>query len=639
MSHAPVLTLEEQAEALYPNLSEAEKRLLKALSTGLTAFCGAVENEDSPTYDAANDPTQAITWGKGRELRSALLRWICLDRDIVADIDPRGIRICAATIAGKLDLSFATVPFPLSFYRCVFSEDTELSYLKIPGLDFSGSLMKAVALDGATIAGDLLMAEGFVSDGGVRMLTAQVGGNLDANGGKFQNSTGHALYADRAKIAGSAFLGIFTRSGSPHDSAAFNANGTVRLVGAQLGGVLNCAGGIFRRPDAPPAPNIAAASATAAAPSPKPVFALICDRMKAGGIFFSGGFSANGEVRLWGADIASNVFCSGGAFSNPTADAISTDGAKVGGGLYFGEKFVADGAVDLLSSQIGGDVDCRKGKFTKLSLMRATVKGSLLWSEIINRDSVQLDLTNATVGPLQDEKASWPLRGNLVLNGFCYSRISPPAPVDVKSRLEWLALASQFTLQPYQQLAKVLKDGGDVDAPHLVLFNMEHKRRFNDDHGVLKHIGSWILRWTIGYGQIPLRALWWLLGLITLGCIFYSLGYLGGVVTPSEKDAHACFEKRGYPPEGYAQFNPLIYSIEHSFPLINLEVKDHWQPGPQRAVVQPAVNWRGAQWARQAGFEISSPTFLQIWMWMQTMIGWVLATLFVAGLTGVVKAG
>ncbi len=639
-------TLEQEAEKLYPNLSEAEKRLLKATSNGLTAFCGVAENEDNPTYDPANNPANATTWGPDRNLRAALLRWICIDRATFPLIDPRGIRLCAARIIGRLDLSFATVPFPLSFYRCVFSDEAELSYLKIPGLDLSGSLMRAVAADGANIAGDLVVSDGFVSDGGVHMLTTQLGGNLDANGGTFLNPAGHALWADRVKIAGSVFLGPFARTGSPSDGLSFQAKGTVRLIGSLIGGVLNCAGGSFRRPDAPPPAKTATGSATTTASvsqqagaTATPVFALVCDRMKAGGIFFNGSFSAEGQVRLWGADIGGNVVCTGGTFSNANGDAISADGAKIGGTIYFGEGFVSNGTVDLLSCQIGGDIDCRKGSFTKLSLVRAAVKGSLLWSEIKNSQSVQLDLTNTTTGPLQDAPESWPARGNLTLNGFSYSRISPPAPVDVGSRLKWLALPAQFTLQPYQQLARVLKDGGDVDAPHRVLFNMEHKRRQSDDIGVLRHIGSWILRWTIGYGQMPLRALWWLLGLISMGCIFYSLGYLGGVISPSEKDSHAAFKKQGYPPDGYSEFNPLIYSIEHSFPLINLEVKDHWQPGPERITIPPTVHWEVSQWLRDQGLELDSPTFMQMWMWTQTIIGWVLATLFVAGLTGAVKTG
>lgn len=639
-------TLEQKAEALYPKLSEAEKKLLKAIASGLTAFCGAVEDEDNPTYDPANDPKQEATWGPDRNLRAALLRWICIDRIAFPVVDPRGIRLCAARITGKLDLSFATVPFPLSFYRCVFTDTVELGFLMIPGLDFSGSVMRGVSADGANIAGDIVLAEGFVSEGAVRMLTTQIGGNLDANGGRFLNPAGHALWADRAKIAGSVFLGSYTKAGSPSAGTSFQSTGSVRLVGAQIGGVLNCAGGSFCRPNALPTPKTATAAPSGCAPatpqsagSAASVFAILGDRMKVGGIFFSGGFSANGAVRLWGADIASNILCSGGTFSNADGDAVSADGAKIGGGVYFGEGFVAKGVVDLVSCQIAGDVDCRKATFTKLSLVRATVKGSLLWSEVEEAKTVQLDLTNATTGPLQDEPASWPATGNLTLDGFCYARISPPAPVDVKSRLRWLALPSQFTLQPYQQLAKVLKDGGDADAPHLVLFKMEHQRRQSDDNSLLQHIASWILRWTIGYGQMPLRALWWLVGLIALGSIAYGLGYLGGVVTPSEKEAHAAFKKQGYPPEGYAEFNPLIYSIEHSFPLVNLEVKDHWQPGPERVTVQPAVHWVGLQWVRNHGLDLDSPIFLQVWMWSQTIAGWVLATLFVAGLTGVVKTG
>ena len=210
--------------------------------------------------------------------------------------------------------------------------------------------------------------------------------------------------------------------------------------------------------------------------------------------------------------------------------------------------------------------------------------------------------------------------------------------MDVESRLRWLSLPAQFTLQPYQQLAKVLKDAGDVEAPPLVLFEMEHRHRSAQDKSLLQRAASLILRGTIGYGQMPLWALWWLLGLVILGSVFYGLGYLGGIVTPTEKEAYAGFRTLGYPQDSCPEFNPVIYSMEHSFPLINLELKDHWQAGGNSAV-RPVVHWKVLVQIQDKGLVLRSPALLRAWLWIQTIAGWVLATLFVAGLTGVVKSG
>jgi hypothetical protein len=630
------VSLEQLASVLYPGLTIAEKRVLQAVTTGATAFCGAVEDEENPPnpYPPENDPTKAATsWGADRNVRYELLHWLCTNPTAVAAIDPRGLNVCAARITGKVDFSYLTVAFPLSFERCVFEKNAYFNYLKAPVLSFTGSHMKEVTADVANVAGDVSFDEGFVSEGGVRMLTAQIGGSLECNGGTFRNPTKHALWADRVKIAGTAFLGKFIDSQSPFNGASFHAEGTVRLIGAQIGGVLECSGGSFSQPTRQ---------------GPDPVFALICDRMKVGSVFLRDAFSAKGEVRLWGADIGTNLICTDGTFSkvtpNPPPDpartagtnALSAHSAKIAGDVLLDGSF--DGVVELPDIQVGGSVNCQQGSFTTLSLQRAVIKGSFGWSQVRNRERVHLDLTNATAGPLEDEAGSWPESGHLLLDGFCYSRISSPT-TDVESRLRWLGLAPKFALQPFQQLAKVLKDSGDVDSPSSVLLKMEEKRHQGQDRGRLQRIGSWILHWTIGYGQKPLWALWWLLGLITLGFIFYGLGYLGGAIVPNDKYAYADFRKQGYTAANYTAFNPLIYSVENSFPVMTLGVKAQWQPASGAGPIRPALNCVILKCLRDNGVGVNSPGFLRVWLWLQTTAGWVLATLFVAGLTGIVKTG
>lgn len=243
-----VLTLAGLAETRFQPLSEAEKRLLRAVGTGAPAYCGPNDNQN----DLANDPAHAAGWGADRELRAELIRWLCVDRDVAARIDPRGIRVYAGKIIHKLDLSYVTTAFPLTFERCVFLEDADLQYLKTPGLDFGVSRIRALNADGANVGGDLSFDEGFLSEGGVRLLTAQIGGSLECNGGTFCNPEGHSLWADRAKIAGSAFLGRFPKDDNPF-RGTFNAQGAVYLIGAQIGGVLSCSGGSFHRPTPPAA--------------------------------------------------------------------------------------------------------------------------------------------------------------------------------------------------------------------------------------------------------------------------------------------------------------------------------------------------------------------------------------------------
>ena len=215
--------------------------------------------------------------------------------------------------------------------------------------------------------------------------------------------------------------------------------------------------------------------------------------------------------------------------------------------------------------------------------------------------------------------------------------------MDAKTRLRWLARVQEFTLQPYQQLAKVLRESGYSRGARQVLFEMEHRRRAREDNRWDQRVWGWILKLTIGYGHKSWRALWCLLGLI-VGLAF-GFGYLGGAMVPSDKDAYATFEQRGEPPNYYPSFNALIYSVENAFPLVSLGVKDHWEPNPGGVRTMPVLRCRvlqamyGFSLCNWHPFRIYAPWILRVWLWFQILAGWVLATLFVAGLTGVVKSG
>jgi hypothetical protein len=337
------------------------------------------------------------------------------------------------------------------------------------------------------------------------------------------------------------------------------------------------------------------------------------------------------------------VECDGGTFRNPGAVALNGEQAHVEGHIFLREGFAAEGSVLLFGARVEGGVSCKRGAFNALNLNTATVKGIFDWSNVQGVERSRLDLQSASIGNIEDDEASWPEKGKLCLDGLTYGRISE-GPTDAAARLRWLARVDKFTLQPYQQLAKVLRENGDLRGARAVLFEMEDRRRMEQDQGALGRFMSWVLKWTIGYGQMSWRALWWLLGLTVLGSITFGAGYLGGAIAPNEKEAYAVFQQRGYPPDYYPSFNPLAYSFEHSFPLVNLGVKDHWAPSLGVSASPPLVHCWGLKWMRDVAvcgvhvFRVSSPGLLRWCIWLQVPLGWGLATLFVAGLTGIVKS-
>jgi len=172
---------------------------------------------------------------------------------------------------------------------------------------------------------------------------------------------------------------------------------------------------------------------------------------------------------------------------------------------------------------------------------------------------------------------------------------------------------------------------------------------------------------TIGYGYRPLMAFWEVMGLSALGWIVYRRSYLAGGVVPSDKDAYQEFKSTSQPPNYHKRFSPLIYSLENSLPLVTLGQAEKWQPDPSRATrpestaVKPTlglparwprwVHWLqrflvfvGLRAPEQADSPRSrasrwgtSPRFLRWFLWAQILLGWLLATLFLAGISGIIK--
>lgn len=649
--------LEALARPRFPELTAAEIKLLQAAHKGEIAVCGRSLNFD----DMANNPSTAEHWGTERQIRAELIRWLCVDRQAKELVDPRGIHVFAAKISEALDLSHVIASFPLIFACCSLDSELNLRYAEIMAINLQGTWVHSMGADGVQVKKYIHLRKGFHASGEVRLPGARIGGNLDCDGGSFENpalpgapDSGLALVADGAIVNGAVFL----RNG-------FNAVGEVRLLGAQIGGYLDCMNATFRNP---PQGQFKGSG-----------IALNADGMLVkGSVFLRTGFLADGEVRLLGAQIEGNLDCTNATISNPgrpdTSDgghALNADRAVVEGGVFLRNGFRADGEVRLLGAQIGGDLDCNGGKFKAplyagdsrnralsahtvtvrgnvflhdgfhtegevgfpgaqiagnlectwgmfhgaLNLESASIRGVLFWRNIADPERARLCLMNASVGVLADDIKSWPVHCNLELDGFVYERISI-GPKDAKTRLEWLARQESFAPQPHRQLAKVLRDEGDDAGARLVLIKMEDERRRKEDQGWLTRTWNLILRLTIEYGYSPGRALRLLAALVLVGTIFFWVGYHDGSMVPTDANAYSRFEKDRQLPPQYDRFHALIYSMENSFPLVKLGQIDRWQPDPNQHTFAGILRW---------------------FRWLQILLGWVLATLFVAGVTGIVR--
>ncbi len=197
---------------------------------------------------------------------------------------------------------------------------------------------------------------------------------------------------------------------------------------------------------------------------------LLLERAKiTGGVFLRDGFHATGEVWLAGATIGGQLSCSGGRFDNAEGYALNAQGAKITDQVFLSDGFYATGEVRLLGATIGGQLSCSGGRFDNaeecaLRAQRLTVKEGLYFREGTQVAGI-IDLDAAHVGDLVDDLDCWPGGADqLILDGFTYDRLAGAAPTDAARRLPWLECGSvwegAFRPQPYQQLAKVLREMG-----------------------------------------------------------------------------------------------------------------------------------------------------------------------------------
>jgi hypothetical protein len=201
---------------------------------------------------------------------------------------------------------------------------------------------------------------------------------------------------------------------------------------------------------------------------------------------------------------------------------------------------------------------------------------------------------------------------------------------NVDGRLDWLSRQQRFTPQPYRQLAKVYTYLGDEDASQRVLVQMQNLQR--SEHWYQRP-ESWFLRWSVGYGYHPLYAFWELVGLAGLGWIIYRRAELANSMVPTDNDAYALAKNANTLPPSYPRFSPLVYSIENSLPLIDLGQGARWQPDPDPRTIFTS----GGSWLSKFDHILKSPTFLRRFLWVQIFLGWILATLFAAGVTGIIR--
>ncbi len=519
----------------------------------------------------------------------------------------------------------------------------------------------ALSADGITVTGSVILDGGFAAKGEVRLVGATIGGELSCHAATFENPGGSALTADRIMVNGSVFL-----------DRGFAAKGEVRLPGGTIGAELSCQAATFDNPEK---------------------YALILDRINVGGnVSLDGDFAAKGEVRLPSAKIGASLLCSGATVENPKGPALIADNAIVRENVVFDEGFTAKGEVRLRSAEIGGDVSCVganlenpqgfafnadalsvrgdvvlavgfvargevrlfgaqiDGDFvcvnatfdpgspeaTAFNATRMNVLGQFLWR--LERAPVGLvNFDHAHVGRLVDNARSWPAPGNLDLDGFTYDSVAWNGEEAWRERRRWLELqrGKDFRPQPYEQLVAVLRRmGHERDARQIAIAKQDAYLN-RGDPSRRRRLWMRFLRATIRYGYEPWRALGYMAFAVGFAWMVFSNAYHYGVMHPSKErvylhdcytgEASSCtgwtnFDRRWSKepiqlPADYPEFNSFVYSVDTFLPIVDLHQENYWLP-------------RGdGDWG----------WFFRLYLWLHIAVGWLLSTVAVFGLTGIIK--
>jgi hypothetical protein len=470
--------------------------------------------------------------------------------------------------------------------------------------------------EGMRVGGEVFLREGFTADGAVRLLGADISGDLSCRGARLgRDHQGNALVADRMKVGGEVHL-----------YRGFTAGGAVVLDGADITGDVCFSGAQLTGTNDD--------GNTLVADGMKAGRDVLLDRESGGDEAVRLPFTAAGAVRLARADITGQLSASGAQLTGTDHDGntLVADGMKVGAEVLLDDGFTATGTVSLNSARAGQLVlspgtpaDANEITFD-FTAAEAQIAGVLRWAPG-GQFSGRVNLEDAHIGELEDdwtptgERAHgyWPLDGRLRLSGFSYGGLGEAS---VKQRLEWIrsqyqgATPGDFAAQPYEQLAAMYRQAGqDTEAREVAIARRRDLRKYGNLTWY-RTFGNAFLDKTIRYGYQTWRAG---VGLAAVFVAFLVLSLVGQhqhVIVPTGdiKGLHPVPTATRCTSD-YPCFYPFGYTVDTVIPIINVRQADYWHPDGHAPY----------GWLWVAGG------------WGATAAGWALATLLVAGYTGLVR--
>jgi hypothetical protein len=161
----------------------------------------------------------------------------------------------------------------------------------------------------------------------------------------------------------------------------------------------------------------------------------------------------------------------------------------------------------------------------------------------------------------------------------------------------------QFHPQPYEQLAKVLRQQGREEDARQILIAKNDERVRLAKMSRCSRLWHRFLGWSLGYGYRPWRPLWGALFFAILGVVFFGRGHRNDLMQMKDGSLDR-------------SFNLIVYTIDLFVPVVNFHQAEAWWPDASRD------RWGG---------------WLRVYAWTHMAAGWVITTLLIVGLTGLVR--
>jgi hypothetical protein len=250
---------------------------------------------------------------------------------------------------------------------------------------------------------------------------------------------------------------------------------------------------------------------------------------------------------------------------------------EVGQQVFFSATFRE--SIDCRVAKVKGDLNLSGGTFEKdIDLSGAEIGDRLIIKSAQWSDAATLVLRNAKVGMIALADGPTPKPD---LNGLTYRS------VDVAQFRDWLARADRYTPQPYDQLASVVQGQGDSRLATQIRYSSRERERSEETRGMRVWLTA--LKWVIGYGYYPHRAMYWAISFVILGAVVLRVSGEG---------------RRNGMPFG------LAYSFDMLLPIIKLRDKHS---------------------------KIDLKTWARYYFYGHKIMGFVLASFLIAGLSGLTK--